>query len=60
MCSQETNRVLNFHLSKMSAIIVLSQHNLPTQLSSCQGYHNHCVVTSSDGGMGKLGVVHLC
>ena len=21
----------------------------------CQGYHSHCVVTSSDGGMGKLG-----
>ena len=21
----------------------------------CQGYHSHCIVTSSDGGMGRLG-----
>ena len=21
----------------------------------CQGYHDHCIVTSSDGGMGRLG-----
>ena len=21
----------------------------------CQGYHGHCIVTSSDGGMGRLG-----
>ena len=27
----------------------------------CQGYHDHCVVNASDGGMGRLGGgIHLC
>ena len=33
----------------------------PTRLPhSCLGYHDNCVVTANIGGMGRLGVVHLC